>query len=298
MTVFGDLVEEVLLQLEGFTGDQGVFGTLSGSLTDSASTFTVAGAAYADGSGFSPGIVEIEEELVYCQEFNRTTGVFTGALRGWRGSTAAAHSSGALVRNNPRFPRIQVKKAINDTIRNLYPKVAAIGTSDITPSGTQVRFQLPATALQILHVSQEDTSSTEAWNQRNTWRFIPTPGGSNDGYKAVEIGGLWTGRDVRVVYAKEPTTLSSLSDNFETTTGLPTFTRDAVVWGAMWRLYSMVELGRASTTTADQGLLNRQDRIGAGTDLAKYLLGMYQQALSEAENRWQDLYPAQIHRVW
>ena len=66
----------------------------------------------------------------------------------------------------------------------------------------------------------------------------------------------------------------------------------------MWRLYSMSELGRGSFSSADQTMLNRQSDFGKATDIAKYLLAMHQQAVTDDEARVQDLYPARKHYIW
>lgn len=298
-TTFSDLQNEVLLTLEGFTNDQAAVAVLAGGgLTDSATSITVTGGAFSDGSGLSPGVWEVEEEMVFVPDFNRTTGVATNVIRGWRGSTAVAHAAGVAVRNNPRFPIVQVKRAINDTLRNLFPRVPAVKTHDLTTAQSKVRYSLPADAKGILSVSMRDGSNEDyAWCELRTWKFVPKPGSTLDGMTAIELP-YGPGGAVRVVYTAEPAPLEDAADEFEEVSGLPSFAREAVVWGAVWRLYSMVELGRGAFSSADQTMMNRQSDFGKATDISKYLLAMHQQAITDAESRVQDLYPAQKHYVW
>lgn len=291
---FSDLQNEVLLQLEGFSADQAVMCTLISGVGSSDTTISVSGAGFSDGSGMSPGVWEIDNELVFVPDFNRSTGVASNVVRGWRGSVAAAHSPGVVVRNNPRFPLLQVQRAINSAVRNLFPRVPAVKTSTLALQSGTVRYQLPADCKAILSVS---SGSDEQWSELSTWRFIARPGGSLATFTAIDLP-YYTTQPVHVVYAAEPSPMSNPSDDFETVTGLPAFAREAVAWGAMWRLYSMVELGRGSFSSADQTMMNRQSDFGKATDIAKYLLGMHQQAVAEAEARMQDLYPARKHYVW
>ena len=288
MTTFGDLVSETMLQLEGFVNDQAVVGTLSSSIGAADVAFSVSTGSYPDGSGMSTGVWEIGEELVNVIAFNRSTGAVTNCIRGWRGTTATTHASGAMVVNNPRYPIAQVKKTINDTVRNMYPKVPAIKEEEVTMTYSSTRYELPADVKNILSVTADETPL-------RVWKFIPRPSGLTG--TAIDIQASYSG-PVSVVYAAEPGVMTANNDDFETKTGLPSFAREAVIWGAMWRLYSTVELGRGLMSTADQALLNTPSPIGKATDLAKYLLGMFQQASAEAEQRMQALYPVQKHYVW
>lgn len=298
MTTFSDLQFEVLLQLEGFANDQAVIAKVQTGITSGDTTIVASGASFSDGSGLSPGVWEIEEELVYVPDYNRSTATASNVVRGWRGTTAASHSAGATIRNAPRYPMIQVKRAINDTVQALFPRVPAIKNYDFTLEMTRTRYQLPADARGVLAVSMKDIYSEYAWVPIRRWMFDPQPGDDLEGFKAINIPEPLRAATVRVLYTAEGTPMSGASDNFETVTGLPSFAREAVVWGAMWRLYSMVELGRGAFTSADQTMMNRNSDYGKATDIAKYLLAMHQQAVADAESKVQDMYPAQKHYVW
>lgn len=299
MTTFADLQNEVLLQLEGYVNDQVVVAKVGTGIIYSDTTIVVTGGAFSDGSGLSTGVWEIEDELVFVPDFNRTTGTATNVIRGWRGTAPVAHEAGAVVRDNPRFPIVQVRRAINDTVRNLYPRVPGVKTVDLTVDPNRTRYQLPAEARGVWKVSLSGTADQYAWADSYAWRFEPRPGGGNDGFTAVDVSEYtFPGATMRVAYTVEPSPMSSASDNFETVTGLEAFVREAVVLGAVWRLYSMVELGRGFFSSADQTMMNQTSDFGKATDISKYLLGMFQQAVTDAESRMQDMYPPQRHFVW
>ena len=296
MATYADVQNEVLLTLEGFTNDQAVMCKVGGAgASDTATTITVTGGSFADGSGMSTGVWEIEDELVFVPDFNRATGVASNVIRGWRGTTAATRSVGAVIRNNPKFPVVQVRRAINDTIRNLFPRVPAILSHDLTLQVNTYRYQLPANCRQVLSVSAQDENANYAWTDLRTWKFVPRP---LEGGTVIELPYNSRQRLVRVTYAAEPSPLLLSADDFATVTGLEEFAREAVVWGAVWRLYSTSELGRGYFSAADQTMMNRQSDFGKSTDISKYLLGVYQQAVTDAESRVQDMFPPVRHYVW
>lgn len=305
MSTFEDLVQEVLLHVEGYLGQQDVYGTVSdaggaGTFWDATDTTTgtVSGGTYADGSGFTPGIIEVSDELIYAEAFDRATGVFTGCLRGWRGSTAAAHVAGEIVRNNPRFPRIQVKRAINDTVTNLYPELPAMKTTQFTAQGAVARYDLPTDARGIQSVRWSLPGSSGVWTEAKQWRFDSEPGGETAGNRSIDVMDVLPGRTVRVVYRAEPSSMASGSDVFSTTTGLEDFAREVVVYGAVSRLMSGVDLGKVSGTSASQKLLNQVDPVGGGSEQAKYYMALYQQKLVEAKSRLREMYPVKRHQTW
>lgn len=55
----------------------------------------------------SRGLIEVDDELMLVQKVSQSDGIVT-LLPGGRGfrSVAATHSAGALVTNNPKFPRV------------------------------------------------------------------------------------------------------------------------------------------------------------------------------------------------
>lgn len=288
MATFNDMVEEVLLNLEGYSGDQAVIGTLSADITDAASTMTLNGGPFADGLGFSTGLVEVGEELVYAQQFNRATGVYAGCLRGWRGTDAVAHVAGEIVRTNPTYPRSVVKRAINDTIANV--PLWAVKKTDIATNGND-RYSLPADVDQILRITLSPWGWTDSWEHVNVWNVDP------DG-NALELPFVASGRTLRVVYSAKPTELSSLSGQFATVTGLPDWCRDAVILGAQWRLTSNMDASRLVGLGVDQAIQAQTSPPGSGQNLSKYLYSAFQSRLAECVQRQQQEWPAQKRWVY
>ena len=83
-------------------------------------------------------IIEIGQELMYTTALNQVSNTIT-VVRGARGTTAAAHSIGDLIKITPAFPRKNVYDALSDQIENLYPTLFATETLELT-SGTGYRL--------------------------------------------------------------------------------------------------------------------------------------------------------------
>lgn len=288
VTTFGQIVDEVLLGLEGFSGDQDVFGTLVAPLDATQSTFGVAGPGFPDGSGFTPGIVEVGDELVYAQALERPTGVFSGCLRGWRGTTASDWPGGTLVRDNPKYPRIAVRRAVDATLTNLYPRLGAVRTTTVRITGSQVRYATPTDCRNVAAVHYS-TPGVASWQPCEQWTFDPL--GS-----AVEIMDGIAGRDARLTYLASPSAIADLGDEFDSC-GLDESVRDVVVLGAQWRLAANADAGRVVMQSANQQLLNQQNPVGAGVSLAKHYLGLFNARLEEAAVRQRESLPARRHWV-
>jgi len=78
-------------------------------------------------------IIEIDRELMLCKELDTVNDKVT-VVRGVRGTTATAHSDGAVIKIAPPFPRQVVFDAVCDQIKNLFPSLFAVETKTVTVS--------------------------------------------------------------------------------------------------------------------------------------------------------------------
>ena len=78
-------------------------------------------------------IIEIGRELLLCKELDTPNNTVT-VVRGVRGTTAATHSEGAIVKIAPPFPRQVVYDAVVDQINNLFPTLFAVETQSVQSS--------------------------------------------------------------------------------------------------------------------------------------------------------------------
>lgn len=297
MTTIVDLIERVLLNLEGYTGDTDIYGTLADDISDTDTSFTVLGSTFADGSGFSTGLIEIGTELVYVQNIDRTTGEFSGVLRGFRGTTASAHGAGTRVRNNPRFPVASVKNAINDTVQSLYPRLVAVKTTEFNGNGARVQYELPSETLQVLSVKWLPTGPSKAWADIKRWQFNNFGGSNATTGKTIDILAPANSRPIQIVYTAEPGTVDYLTTLADL--GLPKYAEEVIIFGTCWRLASFIDSSKVAQNTAEQFLINNNQATGnsSGTALAKYFLGMYEQQLSLAQQRQSRELPTTRHKI-
>ncbi|MFC5799114.1 hypothetical protein [Streptomyces formicae] len=239
MPTFDQLTAKVKQQLQGFALNQESMTTLTVSMGASDVTFQANGETIET---LSRGIAEVDDELILVQKWDESSGTVTvlGGVngRGYSGSVAATHSTGALVTSAPAFPRVRIKEAINDAIAALYPALVVFATTNFTFNAVQVEYPMPAETRDIWYVTGRWVGPEKVSGAMPNWRFNPKayvtdfPTG-----KSIQLwDGLTPGQNVRVVYTKAPTTLSSGSDDFATVSGYADRVADLVVWDACKRL--------------------------------------------------------------
>lgn len=296
MTTFNDLAEEVLINLEGFTMRQDRTTYLTAAIDDNDLSI-----ALASGDNIGKGILEIDDELLHIDSVDRSdrSAVISPFGRGYRGTTAASHSVNAKVVFAPSFPRISVKRAINDTLRAIYPNVYGVATYTFTFNASQNTYSLPSAAETILAVSWDSIGPSGEWIPIRRWRHDPMAATADfaNGNSITLNEGVISGRTVQVVYAKTPTPLSANADVFTTVTGLEETSRDLVVYGASYRMASFLDPGRLTFTSPEADANDQTRPFGSGTSTARYLYSLYQQRLQEETNRLNGKYPVRVHYV-
>jgi hypothetical protein len=294
VTTYNDMVEEVLINLEGFTLRQDRTTYLTAGIDDNDLSI-----ALASGDNIGKGLLEIDDELIHIDSVDRSdrSAVISPFGRGYRGTTAASHSADAKVTFAPSFPRLSVKRAINDTIRAIYPSVYGVASTTFSFSPSVTTYSIPAEAQTVLALSYDTIGPSNEWLPIRRWRHDPT---SNVGEyatgNAISIyEAIVPGRTVNVVYAKTPTPLSNANDVFTTVTGLEERSRDLIVYGAAYRMASFLDPGRLNFTSPEADQNDQTRPFGSGTNTARYLLALYQQRLQEETNRLHGKYPVRVH---
>ena len=295
-TTYANLVDEITLNLSGYTLRQDRTTHLTSALTSSDLSLSLGSV-----SNIGKGVVEIDDELIWLDTYDRISSAATAAPygRGYFGTTAAAHTVNTKVTIAPTFPRATIKKAINDTIDAVFPNLFAVGVYTFTYNTVKTTYSLPAETQTVLYVSYKPTGPTEEWlpvrNYRadvfaNTTAF--TTAQSISIYDRIE-----SGRTIQVYYAKKPSTLtaSASTDAFETVTGLPSSCKDVIVYGAAYRLASFLDPGRFNYSSAEADNADTKIQYGAGASTARFLLALYQQRLNEETKKLRDVYPTRIH---
>jgi len=134
MSTIGNLVDRTYREYLEPMDDIVSYTTLSTGINDSVTSVVFNGdlLSVEEEDALDAGaIIEIGQELMICTDLNAVTNTIT-VTRGARGTTAAAHTAGDLIKISPPFPRINVFDAVCDQIKNLYPTLFATETKSVT----------------------------------------------------------------------------------------------------------------------------------------------------------------------
>ena len=286
MTTFADLVNDVLLLMQGYGLQEDGAAFLTGAgVTASGLSFTV-----DDASNLGPGLAEIGDELVYIRSVAQATNTVTIAPdgRGYRGTLAVAHSADARVTMSPTLPRSLVKRKINETIVGVYPTVWGVGSTTLTYDPVVANYELPTDVEDILQVTYEEVGPDRSWPPVRRWKLDKHPDSTDyaTGKSLYIWDALGGAQSIRVVYQKRPSELALDADDL-TDTGLANTARAAVVAGAAWRLVSFMDASRLKVSAAEMDLLDDKNPIGTGTQVGSYLRRQYERELAEEAQRQQ-----------
>lgn len=295
MPTLNELVGEVKSKLIGYTLNQDRLTYLNGNITASATSLTV-----GTTDNFAKGIVEIDDELLWVDSYNKSTGMLNiapGFGRGYSGTVPSPHSTNAQVTLSPTFPKVIIKQAINDTINSVFPKLWAVASTTFTYNTAVSTYALPDDAQDVLAVSWESIGPSKEWIPVKRWRVDPmanaTAFNSNNSISIYDP--ITPGRTVQVWYTKEANTLSSNEQDFANVTGLPSSSKDVIVLGAVSRLLSFIDAGRINYTSAEADLSSTKLGGSTGTSVSRYIYALYQQRLNEESGRLQGKYPVKLH---
>ncbi len=296
MATFGQMTDEVSRKLAGFTLRQDRQTHLTAAVNATATSITVASA-----TNISTGIIQIDDELIYVDSYDRNTGVLSIPPygRGYNGTTASSHAVGTRVIVSPTFPSVDIKEAINDTIQAVFPDLYATDTHTFSYSTARSTYALPDEVETVLGVSFQTTGPSKEWLPVRGWRVDPMANTSafNSKNSISLYSGIEPGRTVQIFYTSAPVVMDNNDDDFEIVTGLPQSCKDVIVLGASARLASFVDPGRLTFGSAES---DQQSQIagrsyGAGTNTAKYLLALYDKRLAEESRKLTDRNPTRIH---
>jgi hypothetical protein len=297
MPTLNEMVDDVRSSLQGYTlrQDRITYVTNAGGLTTTSSEITI-----GSSNNLAKGVIEIDNELIWIDSFDKasnTLNVVPGFGRGFQGTNPAPHSQYAQVTLSPTFPRLNIKKAINDTINSLFPKLWAVNSTTFTFNASQTTYPLPDDCESIIYISWQTTGSSLEWLPVNRWRADPMANtAAFNTTNTVNIyENIQPGRTVQVYYTTTPNTLDSDTDDFADVTGLPSSCQDVIILGASYKLLSYIDAGRINLSSAEADLNDSKIPSTAGVSSSRYIYALYQQRLNEEALKLQDKFPIRIH---
>lgn len=297
-----DLTDEVIMNLAGYTLQQDRITHLTEAINTTTSTLATPTTFKLAEDNVGKGIVEIDNELIWIDEYDRIakTATVPPYGRGFMGTTATTHSEGARVVLAPTFPRVSVKRAIQDTIRAIGSSIFAAKNTTFTFNPVIETYAFTNLNIQnILRISWEDIGPQKRWIPVRRWSFDSLPDAAEWGANSQTVNirePILAGRTVKVTYATSPTTLSTSStDSFATQTGLPESCRDVVILGAAYRLLSFLDPARNAMTSPQADEIDSRRPYNATNNTTRELYRLYATRLAEETQAQQQQYPPRIH---
>ena len=295
MPTLSDMIDEVRSSLAGYTLRQDRVTYLTAAITTTSTSMVIGSSA-----NLAKGVIEIDDELIWIDNFDQgssTLNAAPGFGRGYQNTSPAPHSQYAQITLTPTFPRVMIKKAINDTINSFYPKLWAVSSYTFTFNASQTTYALPDDLESILYMSWQTTGSSLEWLPINRWRADPMANISafNTQNTVNLYENIQPGRTVQVWYTTTANTLDNGTDDYADVTGLPASSADVAILGASYKLLSYVDAGRINLSSAEADLNDTKIPSTAGVSSSRYIYALYQQRLNEEALKLQDKYPIRIH---
>ena len=288
MTTLLDLTNRVHSLLHSSTGVQESMTWLTAPATSSALTLSV-----DDSSAISKGISEVGDELVYVSTTAADSLVLAPFGRGFRGSTAAAQAVNTPVTFNPTFPRVEIKRAINEALKQTYPSLWQIKSTTFTFSGAQLTYELPADCDMVTKVLWQTVGPSQYWETSYGWRF-EQDSEETTGKALTLLDMPLQGQTVKVVYQAGFTPLASDSDTLEAA-GFPSSAEDVLLYAVAAKLIRFMDVSRMQLDNVEN--LSRAQVVSPGDagKVANQMFAMYQQRLTEERSRLLSLNPPQLY---
>lgn len=246
MTTLSDLVNETFRRLMPAQLD--LSGELNGDVTATAQVFTLAGPMVA--TAVSPGMrVSCGLEVAYVTAFNRSTLQAT-VVRGFDGSTPAAHTSGSIVWLNPKFTAFDISGAINEELDELAGPTALFQVKTVTITYNPVfigyDFPAPANYYDVLAVRYKIAPPTHNYPPIKNWAVLPymTDPTYPSGRAIIIYDSGWPGLPIHVWCACGFTHLSAATQTVQAVSGFPRSANDILPIGAAIRLVVGREIKR------------------------------------------------------
>jgi hypothetical protein len=299
------MIDEVLVNLAGYTFQQDRSTYITSAVTTTTSTSAsplILSLGSTDSVG--KGILEIDEELLWVDSFDRVANTATVSPygRGYLGTTAATHTADAKVTISPTFPRFSVKRAINDTIRSLGANIFSVKATTFTFNAAVSTYAFSNLNIKnILTISWQSIGPSKEWVPIRRWDFDSSANAAAFGYTTEQVQTITlgeapiSGRTVKIVYATDPEPFTSNSQIYTTVTGLPESTRDVVILGAAYRLLSFLDPARAAQVSPQADETDSKRPFGASQTATKQLYALYTQRLNEETKAQQQNYPPKVH---
>lgn len=271
---------------------------LTGAISDTDTTITLTYEllGVADGSRLTIDL----EELHVITTSGTTPGSTATVIRGYDGSTAAAHDAGSIVRVNPQFSDFKILKSVNECVSGL----AGDGlfrikpfTFDFNPS--QAGYEITAADfLDVWKVTYDTPGPLNNWPEIPRQYFdIDLAADTTDfpSGKAIflRVPGA-SGFPIKVSYRAGFATSLDPTANVESVMGLPTSSTDIPPLGAAIRLNFGRDIKRSFLTRQPEPRRQEEVPPNSAQQSIQTLMRWYYQAIDREKKLLYRQYPTRL----
>ena len=324
-STIGSLVDRVYREYLEPVDKVESYSYLSSGINDSVDSITYDGNLFSieEEDALDAGaIVEVGQELMYTTALNATTNTIT-VKRGQRGTTAAAHSAGDIIKIAPAFPRKNVFEAVVDQIKNLYPTLFAVETVELTAStgykllgthGTdgdtynhlvaplkaisqytdwqagsdQTGLKYNGVAIEMIDLPNPFVYTDDTQTER-TKTYTTGP----DVVHAVQFVGISAGHTVYVTFKKKFVAPTSEASTL-TSVGLETEYEPIVMTGVAAQLIAGKDISKLNASYITEQLETSVSPIGSSNSIGQSLLRYQQLLIQQARSNLRSKYPEPV----
>lgn len=296
----GLMIDETLGLMQSWSLDSEQSTTLASTITSGALTFQVT-QARGVATGVSPGIIQIDSEMMYCDSVDALgNATVTAWGRGYLNTVPAAHVAGTRVISQPTFPRAKTLDAINETIARIFPDVYGVKSIEMTTTSPVITYTMPTDCAWVLSAKWQQAGGTQYW--KNIQRFRMSPGGGTmfgDTGVTVDVADrMMPGRPIQFLYASQPAQLVNESDDFTTVTGLGFGCRDVVCLGAAASMTTSQELSRLQVSSIEEQNRSQEVAPSAALTSSRFLDQKFLSRMAEEKKSLVQIFPPRITRRW
>ena len=266
-------------------------------------------------------IIECEQELMRCVTLDTVNNQLT-VVRGVRGTTAATHTAGNVIKIAPPFPRKAVFDAVCDQIKNLFPTLFAVDTQSIT-TGTGYTLigthDAPGTHNYIVSIlgaisqytdfsAGSDTTGVNFSPVTSSLIELPNPFSYTDSdsvsrtitystgpsiVHAIQFSGIASGHTAHVTFKKKFIEPTSESDTLATV-GLEDEYEPIIMAGVAAQLLSGKDIPAATTDYITDQLSVSNFPVGSANSVRNSLLQYQQLLVNQARKYLRAKYPEAV----
>ena len=241
-------------------------------------------------------VIEVNAELMYVTSVTSTT---VSVMRGYGGSTAAAHTAGDIVRVSPKFPTHRIISSLNDDLadlsapgQGLFQMKTTSFTYNAGVDGYNLEGLTSAEIDSIYSVTYADIGTEAAEPDVSSWRLRRNrdTASFSSGLALILYTGAWPGQKITVMY-KSPFTPIANSTTPLVDVGLATTAYDLPPLGAAMALMTTTPIRREFLDA--QGTSRMADEVPPGAISASFrdLMGRRRARVEAESGRLVSQYP-------